>query len=129
MKDPVVYREFGYKSLIFAAVFGLTAAGLYGASFVQRSGIGKTAEVEAQACADKFTALGASATSDGTAVRATWSDLSDPGRIAGSASAASLACPGWKLKAYCIGSGCDVPGASLELGRSGEGAAEDPPIE
>lgn len=124
MKDPVVYREFGYKSLIFAAVFGLSAAGLYGASFVQRSGIGKTAEVEAQACAAKFTALGASAIGDETGVRATWADLSDPAMIAGSASAASLACPGWRLKSYCIGSGCDTPGASLELTRGEELAVD-----
>lgn len=117
MKDPVVYREFGYKSLIFSGVFALAAAGFFTASFVQRNGIGKAAEIEAQACASKFTALGATASGDGVSVRAQWADLSDPSMIAGSASAASLACPGWKLKSYCIGSGCDVPGASIELGR------------
>lgn len=119
MKDPVVYREYGFKSLVFAAVFGVAAVGFYAAGAVQRSGIGKTAEIEAAACSEKFTALGASASGDGGAVRAQWADLGDPSRVSGAASAGALACPGWEVKSFCMGTGCAQPGASIELQRVG----------
>ena len=118
--DPAEGRSLGAKAMIFSAVFAAAAVLFYMVGFVQRSGMGDAAEVSGAQCAMRFAGMDVSATQSDRKIEVSWSDLADISTVMGTASAGIMACPGWQVQRFCIGTGCDRPGAHLELQQVGD---------
>lgn len=118
--DPAVGRSIGVRSLVFAAVFAASASLFYMVGFVQRSGLGDAASVSGAQCAQRFAGMDISATQTDGRIEARWPNLTDISTVIGTASAGVMACPGWRVEKFCIGNGCQSPGAHLVLRQVGD---------
>ncbi len=118
MLDPVQRRRFGMTALALSAVFIGLSAMSGAATAMRRDAAVDQASASKQECEANITALGASSVQmSGDGLVAEWAGLEGGYSAMGNASAAAMVCPGWKMKAFCMGQECTNAGVRLEMSR------------
>jgi hypothetical protein len=116
--DPILRRRVGIMSLAMAAIFLSVSAAAGVGNAIRRDAVAQEAVASNKACENRIKLLGASqVTMTEDRVVAQWSSLEGGYSLVGDASAAAMACPGWKMKSFCMGQECSTPGARLELSK------------
>ena len=117
--DPIQRRRAGVNAMLVSLVFfGVSAAASAGLAVSHHAVVNQIAAND-QDCQNSMKLLGASnASVGGDDAKGSWSGVEGGQTTLASASAAAMACPGWKMTAFCMGQGCATPGASLTLHRA-----------
>ena len=117
--DPIQRRRAGVNAMLVSLVFfGVSAAASAGLAVSHHAVVNQIAAND-QDCQNSIKLLGATtAAVTGNDAKATWSNVEGGQTTLASASAAAMACPGWKMTSFCMGQGCSTPGASLTLHRA-----------
>lgn len=119
MLDPVQRRRYGVTALALSAVFiGLSVAG-GAATAMRRDAVVEEISASEAKCQQSITALGASSVQvSGDNLTAEWVGVDGGYSAMGTASAAAMSCPGWKMKAFCMGQECANAGVTLQMSRA-----------
>lgn len=116
--DPIQRRRIGVTALFLAMVFFAVAAAAGVGNAIARNSAANQLATRDQDCVNSMKLLGAktvTADSEQGTIKAKWDDLSGGVNTLSSASAAAMACPGWKMQSFCMGEGCTEKGASLSM--------------
>jgi hypothetical protein len=114
--DPSQRRQFGLIALAMSAIFLSVSAAAGVGNAIRRDSVAKEVVSANKECENRLKLLGVTkvVATDETIV-AHWESLEGGYSLVGDASAAAMACPGWKMKTFCMGQECSTPGAKLEL--------------
>lgn len=121
MLDPVQRRRYGVTALALSAVFVVLAIGGGAATAMRRDAVVEETNASLAKCQADINALGASSVQvNGDTLVAEWAGVEGGYTAMGNASAAAMACPGWKMTAFCMGQECSNSGVHLEMSRAVE---------
>lgn len=116
MLDPIQRRQYGITALLLAVLFLAVSVGAAVGNTIRRESVANDILTANQACEERLKILGASnvvRTDDRIVMN--WSSLDAGYSVLGEASTAAMACPGWRMKKFCMGQECNAPGAILEM--------------
>lgn len=114
--DPIQRRRIGVTALFLALVFFAVAAAAGVGNAIARNSAASQLATRDQDCQNSMKLLGAKdAALQEDSIVASWDDLNGGVNTLSSASAAAMACPGWKMQQFCMGQGCAKPGATLTM--------------
>lgn len=118
MLDPIQRRRYGIFAMLLALAFFGVAAAAGVVTYIQRQSVAKDISALNQECQNRMKILGAKAVSGSDSdLTATWDGVDGGYTTVGSASAAAMACPGWRMTRFCMGTGCSTPGATLTMSK------------
>src|SRR3546814_16357398 len=117
--DPIQRRQFGIIALGLATIFLSVSAAAGVGNAIRRDSVANEVISANKECENRLKLLGVMNVSMGEdKIVANWNSLEGGYTLIGNESAAAMACPGWKMKSFCMGQECSVPGARLEqIGR------------
>lgn len=107
MMDPIQRRKIGISTTLLALVFLGVSVTASLATAVKREAVSSQIAATDQDCKNRLQILGAeSVVMSENELSLKWSSLEGGYARIGEASAAAMACPGWVMKAFCIGQEC-----------------------
>ena len=114
--DPIQRRQLGILFLFIAMVFAAVAAAAGVGTAIRRQSVASDLAAADQECQNRISLVGGKNVSvSGDTITATWPDVTKGLESLSGASSAAMACPGWRMSAFCMGEGCPTPGASLTM--------------
>lgn len=121
MLDPIQRRRLGILFLFLAMLFAAVATAAGVGNAIRRQNVASELAAADQECQNRVGSLGGKNVAiSGQTITATWPDVTKGMETISGASVAALACPGWKMSAFCMGEGCAIKGGSMTLQRVAE---------
>lgn len=121
MLDPIQRRRLGIIFLFLAMLFAAVAAAAGVGTAIRRQSVASDLAAADQECQNRIGSLGGKNVSlNGQNITANWPDVTKGMESLSGASTAALACPGWRMTAFCMGEGCPTQGASMTMTRVAE---------
>ena len=115
--EPLLRKQIGRLSLLLGGLCVLAASLIGGFNYIRRLSVADQEIATVTQCDTDLKSFAGSTVEhvgDDT-LTVSWPTVAGGYSRLGDASAAALACPGWTMKAFCMGQACRIPGAQLTL--------------